>query len=98
MDVHSLPTLNSSVASNPRSRVGVVRSGLAVHWVSQHLAAFTAQAPKAAQTRQQGAIAGRPIERRTTTACQGRRSNRALLTDTYTSPLRAQRGAAKRER
>jgi len=26
------------------------------------------------------------------------RSNRALLTDTYTSPLRAQRGAAKRER
>jgi hypothetical protein len=25
-------------------------------------------------------------------------SNRALLTDTYTSPLRAQRGAAKRER
>ena len=26
------------------------------------------------------------------------RSNSALLTDTYTSPLRAQRGAAKRER
>jgi hypothetical protein len=25
-------------------------------------------------------------------------SNNALLTDTYTSPLRAQRGAAKRER
>jgi hypothetical protein len=26
------------------------------------------------------------------------RSNSALLTDTYASPLRAQRGAAKRER
>jgi hypothetical protein len=26
------------------------------------------------------------------------RSNSALLTDAYTSPLRAQRGAAKRER
>jgi len=26
------------------------------------------------------------------------RPNSALLTDTYTSPLRAQRGAAKRER
>jgi hypothetical protein len=26
------------------------------------------------------------------------RPNTALLTDTYTSPLRAQRGAAKRER
>jgi hypothetical protein len=29
---------------------------------------------------------------------EARRSNRALLTDTYTSPLRAQRGAAKRRR
>ena len=60
--------------------------------------AFTMQHPKAAQQSHCSAEVSSELERRTTAAGWPQRSNSALLTDTYASPLRARHGAAKRER
>ena|SRR5687768_7506632 len=98
MTATCLPTPHSSVASDARAFAQVERSAGGLLGLAPELFSFNARAPKAAQLLHRRVEASSERDHRTTTVGGPQRSNPALLTDTFTSPLRARHGAAKRER
>ena len=98
MTATCLPTLHSSVAFNASAFAQAERAAGGLLGSAPELFSFNARAPKAAQQSHQRAEGSSGLEHRTTTVGGPQRSNSALVSDTFSSPLRAQRGAAQRER
>jgi hypothetical protein len=98
MNAPGSPTPHSSGLRDAAAVAKGERSVRGVRSLLAQVVPFSVQGPKAAQIRHQVARLSFAFERRTTADCVAQRSNPALLTDTDTSPLRAQRGAAKRGR
>ena len=98
MTATCLPTPHSSVAFYSSAFAQAERSAGGLLGSAPELFSFNARAPKAAQQSHQRAEGRARLEHRTTTGGEPQRSNCALLTDTYLSPLRAPCGAAKRGR
>ena len=90
-------SLRSSVEVRSSAPPRFTRLGGASPRLSQLLAVNVARCPNAATTTLQCTVASAFVDR-TTANRLAQRSNSAVLTDTYSSPLRAQRGAANRER
>ena len=84
----------SSIAAKVRA------SSLARPELSQFSGAWSmpASKSKAPPPRPQCITLGAVLDLRTTAGCEPQRSNTVSVTDTSTSPLRAQCGAAQRER
>jgi hypothetical protein len=92
------PPSSVMVPFTSSSAAKVQSSGLARLKLSPLSSARSVQASKAPPPRPQCITLGAVLDLRTTTACEPQRSNNALLTVTYLSPLRAPCGAAKRGR
>jgi len=94
----------TSLALSPSASLGVSafaeceRFSGGVQGLARRTSSLGVCPPKAVAEPWSNGGRGRPVERATNRHCGSQRSNNALLTDTYSSPLRARRGAAKRER
>src|SRR5918994_6530274 len=90
------PRSSAEVSSTASAKVMAL--GGALQSPSRFAAALAVQRPTTAATTHLRARACSSVEHRTTSNGLAPRSNNAVLTDTYSSPLRAQHGAANRER
>src|SRR5688500_5581582 len=98
MRANASQSLRSSAEVISTASAKVMALGGALQCSFRFAAAIAVERLTAAATTHQRARACSSVEHRTTSNGLAPRSNNAVLTDTYSSPLRARRGAANRER